>query len=160
MSANSTNTSDGSRSGFRRFKPALDNVTECTIEWTIRVCGWSAIFFVMAIFFFVFRTAFPVLIGSHATTRIVLSGHNNDLVLEVRQRGTEWNGTEVVFEPVENSAAAVTHDPQSEQVIVHYVPGKTTARQIVDAFNDGPLSEEIRAELAPTDRLSARKRKA
>ncbi len=34
---------------------------EPLIEWTIRLCGWSAIFFVFAIFFFVFREGAPFL---------------------------------------------------------------------------------------------------
>ena len=33
------------------------------MEWLIRLCGWSAILFVFAIFFFVFREAAPVLFG-------------------------------------------------------------------------------------------------
>lgn len=36
-------------------------ISEPLIEWTIRLCGWSAIFFVFAIFFFVFREAAPAL---------------------------------------------------------------------------------------------------
>lgn len=36
---------------------------ERAIEWVIRLCGWSAIFFVLAIFFFVFREAAPMLFG-------------------------------------------------------------------------------------------------
>ncbi len=38
-------------------------LTEPLVEWTIRLCGWSAILFVAAIFFFVFREAAPVLVG-------------------------------------------------------------------------------------------------
>jgi len=38
-------------------------LTEPVVEWTIRLCGWSAILFVAAIFFFVFREAAPVLFG-------------------------------------------------------------------------------------------------
>jgi len=36
---------------------------EPLIEWIIRLCGWSAIFFVFAIFFFIFREAWPALFG-------------------------------------------------------------------------------------------------
>ena len=36
---------------------------EPAIEWIIRLCGWSAILFVFAIFFFIFREAAPVLFG-------------------------------------------------------------------------------------------------
>ena len=38
-------------------------LSEPLVEWTIRICGWSAIFFVFAIFFFVFREGAPVLSG-------------------------------------------------------------------------------------------------
>ena len=38
-------------------------IPEPLVEWTIRICGWSAIFFVFAIFFFVFREAAPALFG-------------------------------------------------------------------------------------------------
>jgi phosphate transport system permease protein len=41
----------------------LSLVAEPAIEWTIRICGWSAIFFVFAIFFFVFREGAPALFG-------------------------------------------------------------------------------------------------
>jgi phosphate transport system permease protein len=37
--------------------------SEPAVEWLIRICGWSSIFFVFAIFAFVFRTAWPVLFG-------------------------------------------------------------------------------------------------
>jgi phosphate transport system permease protein len=36
---------------------------EPLIEWIIRLCGWSAILFVFAIFFFVFLEAAPVIFG-------------------------------------------------------------------------------------------------
>ncbi len=39
----------------------LGNWQELIIETIIRACGWSAIFFVFAIFFFVFREGFPVI---------------------------------------------------------------------------------------------------
>jgi len=39
------------------------NRAEPLVEWIIRICGWSATFFVIAIFFFVFREAAPLLFG-------------------------------------------------------------------------------------------------
>lgn len=39
-------------------------MSEPAVEWAIRVCGWSAIGFVFAIFFFVFREGAPVLVGA------------------------------------------------------------------------------------------------
>ena len=35
-------------------------MTEPVVEWVIRLCGWSAILFVLAIFAFVFREAVPI----------------------------------------------------------------------------------------------------
>lgn len=46
----------------RLIHVALDR-TEPLVEWLIRICGWSAILFVAAIFFFVFREAVPLLVG-------------------------------------------------------------------------------------------------
>ncbi len=45
------------------FGRRLLAMSEPLIEWSIRICGWSAIFFVFAIFFFVFREAAPALFG-------------------------------------------------------------------------------------------------
>ena len=42
------------RSLIRTFHLAVDRC-EPIVEWIIRICGWSAILFVFAIFFFVFR---------------------------------------------------------------------------------------------------------
>lgn len=46
-----------------RLIPAALALAEPLVEGTIRLCGWSAILFVAAIFFFVFREAAPVLVG-------------------------------------------------------------------------------------------------
>jgi phosphate transport system permease protein len=43
------------------MKRSLSVISESLVEWAIRICGWSAILFVFAIFFFVFREAVPVL---------------------------------------------------------------------------------------------------
>ncbi len=47
---------------YRVFQATLD-ATEPLVEWLIRLCGYSAILFVFAIFFFVFREAVPMLGG-------------------------------------------------------------------------------------------------
>ena len=46
----------------RWIHSALDR-TEPLVEWIIHLCGWSAILFVVAIFFFVLREAAPILFG-------------------------------------------------------------------------------------------------
>ena len=51
------------RSLSRLVQVVLDRA-EPVIELIIRVCGWSAILFVFAIFFFVFREGAPMLLGS------------------------------------------------------------------------------------------------
>lgn len=39
---------------------AFGDRAEPLVEWTIRLCGWSAILFVFSIFFFIFREAAPI----------------------------------------------------------------------------------------------------
>jgi phosphate transport system permease protein len=46
----------------RLLHSALDR-SEPVVEWLIRLCGWSAILFVTAIFFFVFKEGAPALFG-------------------------------------------------------------------------------------------------
>lgn len=50
------------RSISHNLRLLLDRA-EPLIEWIIRLCGWSAILFVFAIFFFVLREASPILFG-------------------------------------------------------------------------------------------------
>ena len=45
----------------RSFRNVVARFFETAIEWTIVVCGWSAIIFVFGIFFFVFWEAFPAI---------------------------------------------------------------------------------------------------
>ncbi|MCA9247258.1 MAG: phosphate ABC transporter permease subunit PstC [Planctomycetales bacterium] len=53
----------GQRGGIRYFFGRLLDWSEPLVEWTIRLCGWSSILFVLAIFFFVFREAWEMLTG-------------------------------------------------------------------------------------------------
>ncbi len=60
-SGSSTDTTRSRRaSGLAIWLPRW---SEWGIEWLIRACGWSAIFFVFAIFLFVLREAAPMLFG-------------------------------------------------------------------------------------------------
>lgn len=47
--------------------------SEPLVEWLIRLCGWSAILFVFAIFFFVLREAAPALFGGLDLTEFFTS---------------------------------------------------------------------------------------
>lgn len=53
---------DGGRRPARTWHTLVD-AAEPLVEMVIRLCGWSAILFVLAIFFFVFREAAPMLFG-------------------------------------------------------------------------------------------------
>jgi|TARA_B100000686_G_scaffold305179_1_gene343426 phosphate transport system permease protein len=58
-----TGSRAGAPRGFRaRMMSGLDAM-ERHVEWFIRICGWSAILFVMAIFFFVIKEGAPALVG-------------------------------------------------------------------------------------------------
>lgn len=48
---------------WQRVALRLSRASEPLIEWTIRLCGWSAIFFVFSILFFVVREAAPAIGG-------------------------------------------------------------------------------------------------
>ena len=63
-------TASDKRSFGQLIHIGLDK-TEPFVEWLIRVCGWSAILFVTAIFFFVFREGAPVLFSGGETETIV-----------------------------------------------------------------------------------------
>lgn len=63
---NGTSESQGRVAGTGRFGPWFHRVAdraEPLMDWAIRLCGWSAILFVVAILFFVFREAAPMLFG-------------------------------------------------------------------------------------------------
>ena len=154
--SDSENTSSTHR--LPPFKATFNRLAERAIEWTIRICGWSAIFFVMAIFFFVFRTAFPVLIGSKASARVVVTGRANDLVMHAQERGSGLNGTRLVF--ASDASVGFTWDQDIKQLQIRYVAGTTTAAEVVAALDVDPLGKHFWAELAPTDRLSTRKKQA
>lgn len=57
-------TPQARRPVLSRLFHGLVDAAEPLIEWVIRICGWSAILFVLAIFAFVFREAFPILFSS------------------------------------------------------------------------------------------------
>jgi len=59
---------------MRRRTPRISAAwSEFIITWIIRLCGWSAIFFVLAIFFFIFREAAPAFFGGLDMTEFFTS---------------------------------------------------------------------------------------
>ncbi len=58
---------------MRTSSSRLTALTEPLVEGVIRACGWSAIFFVFAIFFFVFREGAPMLFGALDLTEFFTS---------------------------------------------------------------------------------------
>jgi phosphate transport system permease protein len=75
MTNNSANSSAGGKKPFSiaRFLRTASQRAEPLIELVIRLCGWSAILFVIAIFFFIFREAAPVLFGGLNLTEFFTS---------------------------------------------------------------------------------------
>ncbi len=56
--------SERKKTGWRVWRiGVIADRAEPLVEWVIRLCGWSAILFVFAIFLFVFRVAAPTLFG-------------------------------------------------------------------------------------------------
>src|SRR4029453_2190424 len=53
----------------------LTRASESPIEWPIRRCGWSAIFFVFSILFFVFREAAPAFDAGLSLTEFFTSSN-------------------------------------------------------------------------------------
>ncbi len=58
--SNPPGTTPATRGSMLQMVRVLADVTEPGVEFIIRLCGWSAILFVLAIFAFVFREAVPV----------------------------------------------------------------------------------------------------
>ena len=58
-----------------RAAQRLSRASEHVIEWTIRLCGWSAIFFVFSILFLVFREALPALGAGLSLTEFFTSAN-------------------------------------------------------------------------------------
>ena len=61
--AETTSSTPTDSSSFATRLRGLADAAEPVVEWIIRLCGWSAIVFVLAIFLFVFREAAPMLFG-------------------------------------------------------------------------------------------------
>ena len=61
MSESSPTTSQGF--SLRRGIEKVIDFTEPAVVGLIHLCGWSAIIFVMAIFFFVFKESLPAITG-------------------------------------------------------------------------------------------------
>jgi phosphate transport system permease protein len=75
MTNNAANFGGGDKKPFSiaRFLRTASQRAEPIIELVIRLCGWSAILFVIAIFFFIFREAAPVLFGGVNLTEFFTS---------------------------------------------------------------------------------------
>lgn len=56
-------TNSGEPGKTRATRPALSRALEAGIEGIVRLCGISAILFILAIFFFIFRESAPILFG-------------------------------------------------------------------------------------------------
>lgn len=132
------------------FHWALD-FTEPVVEWGIRLCGWSAILFVFAIFFFVFREAAPTLWGDPAATTAIVAGLNNDLEFTTREHTREWNGTKILVATSDSADITFQLDKKAKTLTIGCESGATTANDVIAAFAQDPLNEQLTVQLTPTD---------
>ena len=68
----------------RRWQSLAGRLPEICIESLIRVCGWSAIFFVFGIFFFVLKEGAPLLFGGLNLREFFTSSDWNPVAEEPR----------------------------------------------------------------------------
>ena len=134
----------------RIFHTALD-FCEPVVELVIRLCGWSAILFVFAIFFFVFREAAPAVLGDCAQATVVFSGQNNNLTFSTQDWTREYNDTEVVLNPVDGGPIAFRHDPEEARLTVDFDPEVSTANGVVNALASDPLIQIFSVSLTDCD---------
>ncbi len=138
----------------RTFHWALDCI-EPIVELVIRVCGWSAILFVFAIFFFVFREAVPAFWGDCAEATAVVPGRDNDLVFSTIQWTRDYNETEITLKPVQGGPIALDYDAEEMRLTVDFDPATSTARDVVDALAKEELSSIFTARLSETDEAAS-----
>ena len=126
--------------------------TEWPIEGLIVLCGWSSIFFVFSIFYFIFREAAPVLWGQPAAAQLTLPGENNDLIVSAVRAGSELNGIKIVLRAEPGGKVRFALDRRAAELVVSFDPAHTTARDLCAAAESDPLAAELRWELRPYDR--------
>jgi phosphate transport system permease protein len=124
---------------------------EPAVELGIRLCGWSAILFVFAIFFFVFREAAPAFWGACASTTARFPGENNNLAVATHDWTRAYNGTEIVFQASDEGSVAFRHDPEEGQLTVEFDPTASTAQDVVDAFATDQLNRLFAVRLTDFD---------
>jgi len=106
---------------------------EPAVEWTIRLCGWSAILFVFAIFVFVFSEGVPIFFGTEQIAKVASDGPYNDLVFRAASSTDEFDGAEIVFRKRPGEPVGLTHDAAGGKVTIDYDPGVSTAQDVVAA---------------------------
>ena len=128
-----SNTQDRRTRSIRRlFQIGMDRA-EPAIEWTIRLCGWSAILFVFAIFVFVFSEGVPIFFATQQVAIVASDNVCNDLVFRAAGGEDDFEGTEIVFRPAPGQSVSLTHDAAAGKLTVDYDPGVTAAGDIVAA---------------------------
>jgi len=127
------NSQNGQAQSVRRLLQMGVDRAEPAVEWTIRICGWSAILFVFAIFVFVFAQAMPIFLATEPVAKVASEGAYNDLVFRASGDEEEFEGTEIVFRQAHGQSVVLTHDAAAGKLTVDYDPGVTTAGDVVAA---------------------------
>lgn len=133
---------DGQPPKRRRRRTSIADMLEKPIVTLIYVCGWSAIIFVTAIFFFVFREGIPIFFHEAETARTIVSsdGPNNDIKVQSVEKSALFNETEVVFEPNKDNKYAFSFDEKKYILSITHPEG-IKAKQLVEAFDNDPIGK-------------------
>jgi phosphate transport system permease protein len=118
-----------SRRFWRLLHVALDR-SEPAVEWLIRLCGWSAILFVFAIFFFVLHEAAPVLFGGLNLVDFITS--------------SDWDPTSVVAPQFGILALLLGSLAVTSLAMLLAVPLGLGAAVFVSEFCSGKLKETLK----------------
>jgi len=145
---NSTTPNSNLRTGrtrsIRRLLQIGMDRAEPAVEWTIRLCGWSAIVFVFAIFIFVFSEGVPIFFAKEQIAKVASDGPYNDLVFRAASGAEEFEGAELVFRKKPGQAASLAYDAAFRKLTIDYDPGVSTAQDVVAAAE---ANEELAASM-------------
>jgi len=137
----------------------MDRV-EPGVEWTIRLCGWSAILFVFAIFGFVFSEGVPIFFARQQVATVASDGDYNDLAFRVTDTDDEFQGTKIEFQQVPGQDAVLTHDRAARTLTISYDPGVTTALEVTEAAEADEELAAVMTIFPDPDDIPATERKA
>lgn len=90
--------------------------------------------------------------GASARATLASAGANNNLVIEARQAGPDWNAFTVnVVAAAGPGLEQVAYDPVARTIDIALVPGVTTANQAIQLFNGSAAAADFAIALDAAD---------